>query len=914
MRVSALFLGLCLFVIAVPLQAQSQVGGITLTPEQQRIFDALPPAQRGEILRQIRDARGAPVTRTGESGTADPAAGPIALDAQRTLQDSSDDDAEPPTVIRPDDTLVIEIAHPPLPEDATPEQRLVPRRHLLQGRHVVQLDRFGRLSMPGLRNVPLAGLRAEQAELRLMAEPALQDMEVLVTRLTLKPQGREALEPFGYEIFQRGQSRLSLLGWPDSGASLPVPADYTVGPGDIVQLFLFGKETGRHDVEITSDGTLQVPELGPVSVAGMRFSAMKDLVERRVREETIGMQATVSMGELRSVEVFVIGEVNRPGLHQVSALSTAINALYAAQGITKIGSMRDIRVIRGGENVSRLDLYDLLLDGNPRGDVRLESGDVLFVPSTGPRVGVIGEAHRPAWYETADGMTLAQLLDNAGGPTPAADLRHVQVERPGADGRIEFINIDGTDRQGLGTRLRGGDLVTIPKITDIAENAILLHGYFASPGARAWRQGLQLSDVISGRHALGADPDLDYGVIVRPAASGRGVAVRTFSPRAVLAGEEDFPLEPRDELYTFGYDEPVARRALLNPLIDRLRRQATRDGEATIAQVTGAVRAPGYYPVSSDMRLSDLLRAAGGLGESAYRETAEITRFDVRGGEQREVEHVEVNLAAVLRGDPAGDLMVEPHDVLNIKEIPAWSERGAVELRGEVRFPGTYPIRPGETLAQIVERAGGLSEYAYPQAAVFTRETLREREQRQIDNMVRRLEADVAAAAAQGGAAGAQAQAIAGSLVEQLRETRAVGRLVIDLPRLLAARDDESGVLVHDGDTLVIPPRPQEVSVLGEVHFPTSHIFEPGLRGTEYLERSGGVTARADTRRIYVVRANGSVETPGRRGRIQVQPGDTIVVPLDADRLPAMVRVMNISQVLYQLGIAAAAWNTLGVF
>jgi polysaccharide biosynthesis/export protein len=247
----------------------------------------------------------------------------------------------------------------------------------------------------------------------------------------------------------------------------------------------------------------------------MRFSAMKELVERRVREETIGLQVAVSMGELRSIEVFVIGEVQRPGLHQVSGLSTILSALYEAEGITRVGSLRDVRVVRGGETVGQFDLYDLLLDGDPSGDLRLQSGDVVFVPAARARAGVIGETRRPAWYEIGRGADLGRVLAYAGGADTEADLRQVQIQRPNRDGELEVIDVDATTDRGRATRVGDGDLIVIPRISLTAENAVMLRGHFLTPGMRAWREGLRVRDLIPSRAALQDDPDLDYGLVVR---------------------------------------------------------------------------------------------------------------------------------------------------------------------------------------------------------------------------------------------------------------------------------------------------------------------------------------------------------------------------------------------------------------
>jgi polysaccharide biosynthesis/export protein len=906
---------LCLAVSSAAVAQQGQQDQPQLTREQLQLLNSLPGEQRDALLRQFREQASRRVGMGDRSLDFDDP-DQEALRREGLLPSQAEETEEvDPKLIQPRDTLVVDIRW--LPGD--PAQSGAGRSpDVLEGRHTVILDDQGRLSLPGLRDVPLAGLDGDQAALRLMAEPRLGGLFVLVTRLPLQATGRDALEPFGQAIFARSQDRLRSL------YSMPVPANYRVGPGDTVQLNLFGNQSGEHFLIVGRDGRLQVPQLGPVAVANMRFDEMKTMIESRFREQTIGVSASVSMGELRSIEVFVLGDVQRPGNQLVSSLGTVLHALYASGGITDIGSLRDVRIIRGGEVAGRFDLYQLLLEGRPDSDIRLEAGDVVFVPSTGPRAGVVGETRRPAWYEMRGTQTLGDLLDYAGGATPDSDLRRAQVQRIDADGRPRFVDVDLSSPEGRAMRVRNGDVLVLNRITPRVDTAVQLRGHFNLTGARAHRAGLRVSDVIPDLSVLGENPDLDYALLVRQADDGRGIEVIDLSLRRVFAspgGEADPLLQPRDELVVFAFDDTIARREIIRDLVDRLRRQATRDTGARIANVAGAVRAPGEYPLTRDMRIADLVRAGGGLAQSAYLESAELTRFDVQNGGAREIRHIDVGLDRALQRDATEDRLLQPNDTLTIKQIPLWSDHRTVSLRGEVMMPGNYPVRPGETLAQVVERAGGLTRYAYPQAALLTRSELREKEQEQIDRMVQRLEADIAATSiyASADASAAQAQAVATSLAAQLRDTRAVGRLVIDLPRMLENPGHaDLDVLAEAGDILIIPRRPQEVTIVGEVYFPTSHLHEADLHVREYLERSGGLTQRADGRRIYIVRANGSVDTVtsrrNRRGSSEVHPGDTIVVPLDAERMPLMMRLSQISQIVYQLGVAAAAWQTIGVF
>jgi protein involved in polysaccharide export with SLBB domain len=388
----------------------------------------------------------------------------------------------------------------------------------------------------------------------------------------------------------------------------------------------------------------------------------------------------------------------------------------------------------------------------------------------------------------------------------------------------------------------------------------------------------------------------------------------------------DSLLRPDDKVIVFSLDaEPATdqdqandRQKILEPLLNQVREMATAEHPAQVISVGGHVRFPGSYPLDTRMRVSDLIRAAGQLRESAYTLTAELTRRHA--GEAQAIDHVNVDLAAVLAGEPESDLILQPYDILSIRELPNWREREYMDVQGEVLFPGRYPISQGETLRDIVQRAGGLTRFANAEGAVFVREALRERERKQFNQMADNLERELAGFGmqqAQMHPDQQQAYQFTRQLVQRLRQTEAVGRLVIDLPMLLTNEDKSRGMKVLDGDGLYIPRQHDEVSVVGEVFFPTSHLYQQKQSRDDYIGKSGGLMANADGKRIYVVRANGSVDA-GKQGfwshKQKIKAGDTIVVPLNADRVNPIRLWTDVSQILYQLAITAASLQTVGVF
>jgi polysaccharide biosynthesis/export protein len=340
--------------------------------------------------------------------------------------------------------------------------------------------------------------------------------------------------------------------------------------------------------------------------------------------------------------------------------------------------------------------------------------------------------------------------------------------------------------------------------------------------------------------------------------------------------------------------------------------------------VGGHAAAPGEYPLEPGMKISDLIRAGGGLDAGAYALDAELTRFEVTDGQSRRTQVLPVDLAAVLAKDATADLQLRPYDTLTVKELPEWSTQGAVTLRGEVRFPGRYPISKGETLSSVLKRAGGLTAYAFPQGAVFTREEIKDQEREQIDKLVQRMQADLSTFALQSaqvpttqGSNAAQALSIGQSLLAQLKNAQPVGRLVINVPSAIEhPGNTEDDVQLRPGDTLAVPRLRQYVTVLGEVENPTSHIWKHELARNNYIDMSGGTTPNADKARIYVVRADGSVvpnasDSWFRAESGVIHTGDTIVVPLDTQKVPRLQMWQAVTTILYNIAIAVAAVHAL---
>jgi protein involved in polysaccharide export with SLBB domain len=568
----------------------------------------------------------------------------------------------------------------------------------------------------------------------------------------------------------------------------------------------------------------------------------------------------------------------------------------------------------------------MLLRGDSSRDARLQSNDVLFVPPRGPTVAIAGEVQRPAIYELGAERTLEQVVELAGGLTPTAYASSARIERIDLAGGRSVRSFDLTAGVGRQAAVQNGDRITINALPeDVLTEHVTLAGHVQRPGPVEWRPGMRLSDLIPSVSHLKADADRRYILIQRQADVTGPIQAFSADLSAALSnpgGPDDPLLQNLDRATVF--DVGRGRVAVIGPLLRQLRQQAVFGNPTREVEIGGMVHAPGDCPLEDGMRISDLIRAGGSLTDSAYGLTAEIASYRIENGARRIVDMQEVDLAAVLAGDPAADLLLSPFDQLNIRQVSEWRGRGSVLLQGEVRFPGRYPIESGETLASVIARAGGLTDLAFAEGSVFLREDLKEREREQIDRLIGRLESDIAimmlqsgrAAAMQGVRGPEQSLAVGQSILGQLRGAEPLGRLVIDLPKLLAGTRAVD-VILRDGDRLFVPPLKQEVMVLGEVQYATSHLLKPGLGREDYLAASGGLTVNADDDRIYIVRANGAVVGSDgnkwfRRGKsVDMRPGDAIIVPLDVDRVPALSFWQSSTAILYNLAVAVAAIGSL---
>ena len=788
------------------------------------------------------------------------------------------------------------------------------------------------------------------------------------------------LVPFGYELFAGAPSTFEPVN------DIPVSSDYVLGPGDNVKVQLYGKQSKSHELTIDAEGMVYFPELGPMSLAGLSFEEVKAKLSSEVSKRMIGMKASVSMGELKSIRVFVLGEAYVPGSYVVSSLSTITNALVLSGGISETGSLRNIQLKRKGELVQTLDLYKLLLEGDTSNDASLRSGDVVFIPPVGDTAGIDGEVRRPAIYEFLPSETLTDLVAFAGGLTASAYTKKSTLERIINNEQKTVINYSDENAKLKDQPAQAGDLLRIASVLEKVENTVAVRGHVYRPGIQNWREGLRLSDVISTVDQLKPGADLRYGLIKRYSGPQKSLEVVSFSLADVFsnpASEQNRTLQSQDEILVFalyprdqnelpeevreekgisgtGYKfgasrlgqfepEPDAMRLektgrselierdrahsrqtvtiteyekeaaywgrvwVIEEILEELRAQAHVGSPSKEVKVTGSVRYPGAFPLVEGMTVEDLIYAAGGLTEKAYKLSAEVSRTDFDQYQKRMQSRYDIDLT----NEIGRNFTFNSRDVLQIRAIPEWVEDHYVELKGEVRFPGFYPIHKDDTLRAVLERAGGVTDYAYVPGAVFTRVELKEQQERRLEEMQRHLQEDIAKAELIGKETGQRSRDVgkAWELLEQLERTPALGRLVIDLNKVIN-QDPDYSIPLQSGDALIVPARKNSVTIIGEVQLPISQVFEPALDYNDYIKRSGGMTSKADDERIYIIKANGGVQLPENghwfaSNDAQINPGDTIVVPLDADKLDSIVLWRDVSQIFYQIALGAAAVGSL---
>jgi protein involved in polysaccharide export with SLBB domain len=701
--------------------------------------------------------------------------------------------------------------------------------------------------------------------------PALQDLYRQI------PSQKGALQRFGGDIFQTGTGNLESL-----PMDLPAGPDYILGPGDGLNINTWGSVSQRWSRSVDRQGKVSLPEAGDVVIAGQSVAEAQRIIETALRVQFRDIHVDLSLTRLRTIRVYVVGDVMRPGAYDISSLSTPLNALYAAGGPTPRGSLRMVRHYRGTRLVREVDLYELLLRGVRSDVARLEPGDTILVPPVGPQVTVAGMVRRPAIYEVKEPTQLSDVLELAGGVLVSAALRQINVERIEAHERRVMLSVqlpNSNDKQvveqALGNfRVQDGDRVIISPILPYSDETIYVQGHVFRPGKYPYHKGIEIKDVIRSYQDLLPEP-ADHAEIIRLEPPDYRPTTIVFSLGEVLGGDDPIELRAFDTIRIFG------RYEIDPPKVS----------------IYGEVLRPGHYPLAHKMTATDLVRMAGGFKRSAYTARADVTSYVVQNGARVRTEHQTIEIAKALSGVSSADLLLKPGDVVTIHELAGWKEIGAsVTVNGEVQYPGTYGIEEGEKLSSLLLRAGGFRADSYPEGAVLERVQVKQLAEKSRQELIQRIEAaGTTPKLGLTGSVGEQA-AVAQAMFAQRQQIVAVlktqpssGRLVIKISSNLRQwQNTPADIELRSGDVLTIPKRPNFVLVSGQVYNASAITYSPGKNAHWYLRQAGGPTDLANSRDIYIIRANGSVI--GRGGNASgwwtgnvlstaVHPGDTIVVP-----------------------------------
>jgi len=792
----------------------------------------------------------------------------------------------------------------------------------------------------------------------------------------------QPLRQFGYDTFRSGPG-----GAPVGNAFGNVPEDYMIGRDDELVIALRGRARQNITTRVTREGMLLLPDLPPLAAAGRTLRDLRAELEARAQRELAGSEVFLSLGQLRQVTVFVGGEVMRPGVVPLSPLANVLDALVAASGVRKSGTLRGVRV-EGPHGRRIVDLYPIIAGEGEAPDLTLREGDRILVPPIGGVVALGGEVSRPAIYELpARGaqVPLGTMLRLAGDALRPTGNRYL-LETTDGEGRRAFREIS------LTTPLRRGDALLVQPGSDVQSQQLRLSGHVVQPTTRAMGgRGATLRGLLADSRLVRPDPYARMAVVLRVDARSRGRRFQPFDLAALLQGRSDLPLAEGDDVVILALSDvlwlssPTVQRALrgetetssvppalpvalpqprgaapipppqgftaapppggpqtgsglpagldcpaLTQLAIAARSSPQRFGHARVAGfpelgaltflldksvlLTGEARLPGLYPIIDNTGLDALLAVAGGVTDTADLSSIELAREPT---EQTSAIPLSRTLLD-LRSRNFQAVRLSPRDGIRIPRGFGDRDTGPVSLVGEFQRPGIYDIRRGERLSELIARAGGLTPQAYPYGAVFTRESVRNRQQEGFQRTARELETGLMQVAAGQAVVGTrQGTDIAGAvaagreMAAALREARAAGRMVVEANPVVLAGRPHLDVLMEPGDLIVMPKRPNEVTVVGSVQNPGSLQFVTGWRASRYVTAAGGTQRFADQSRAFLVLPNGTSAPAGlgswQQGGPPVPPGSLVIVPNDPSPFESWGFLRDMTQVAGQLAISAAA-------
>jgi polysaccharide biosynthesis/export protein len=715
----------------------------------------------------------------------------------------------------------------------------------------------------------------------------------------------QKLDIFGTSLFREVPSTFAPVD------HIPVTPDYTIGPGDEIILRGWGQVDIDYQAVVDRTGNIFIPKVGNINVAGVKYGQLQPYLKSAISRIFQNFELNVSLGELRSVQVFVMGQAKRPGSYTVSSLSTLVNALFASGGPSTRGSMRNIQLKRGNQVVVTFDLYKLLLNGDKSDDARLLSGDVIYIPPVGPSIAMVGSVNVPAIYEINQNSLLGDAIGFAGGLTPTAAGKSATIEHISSR-TVRTVEEVLLDESGLRFPVKDGDLITVRPLAARFDNAVTLRGNVTIPGRYAWKQGMRVHDVIPTPESL-----VTRKFWLSQERLGQAVLRDRF--------EEEEEEEPKRDNDRPKFTQERAKTR--NGNVEEFKQQNGPADSISESRREEAEAAKDKRALAEQKLRNQVKRGAPEVNW----EYAVVQRFN---REDLTTRLIPFNLGNAIRSrNSADDLELMPGDIITIFsqadiEVPKAKQSKFVRLEGEFKVAGVYEAKPGETLHQLIERIGGITPDAYVYGAEFTRESARQDQQKRLDEFVDRLEQDVERLASAKGQNVVSAEEAAGlrskvesqrKLVEKIRSLKASGRIILGVGSDAAERSALPDLVLEDGDRLMIPARPATVNVIGAVYRESSYLFKSNRSVGYYLAQAGGGTKLSDKGHSFLLRANGAIVGKSRTSgwfsssfeNVKPMPGDTIVIPEQLDKESLLKTLKDWSLVFGQLALGAAALRTL---
>lgn len=772
-----------------------------------------------------------------------------------------------------------------------------------QDQRIPLRDREGDEAQAPRRNQNAPSVRES---IPLPPEPDTEFQEFVTSTL-----GRR-LPIFGQNLFRNVPSTFAPLD------RVPVTPDYLIGPGDELVVHSWGQIDINYRAVVDRTGTIYLPRVGAISVAGLRYDQLNDAIKSAIGRVYKNFELSVTLGQLRSIQVFVVGQVRRPGVYTVSSLSTLVNALFASGGPSSHGSMRNIQLKRQGKEVTSFDLYDLIVRGDKSKDAQLLPGDVIYVAPVGRLAALSGSVNVPAIFELKDHDTLGDAISYAGGLTTTAAGQRAMVERID-DHHARRTEEFSLAADGLGKELHDGDIVRFLHISPRFENTVTLRGNVSVPGRYPWHDGMRVRDLIPRRDVL-----VTYEYWKRQNRLALDPESESFQLK------EDRQRRGRTQSYSDQRPSPSSNdrpdqqdRQDQSPSSNNDQDREQRTGERDQSRERPTDRIEAQRATEEEIK-NEVKRSAAEINW----EYALVQRLNP---DDLTTRLLPFNLGKAIAGDDAQNLPLQPGDVITIfsqadMQVPIGQQSKFVRLEGEFKTAGVYQVEPGETLQHLLVRVGGFTPEAYLYGAEFTRESTREEQQRRLDQYIDDLSKAIERnAGAQRNLspeeALAERQSLEGQrrLLDRMRALKANGRIVMELKPGTATLASFPDLVLEDGDRLLVPFRPATVNVLGSVYNSNAFIYKPGKTVGDYLRLSGGSTRDGDKGRSFVIRADGSTLSSqsfhglfsGGLNTVPLMPGDTVVVPEKLDKGAVLRGFKDWTQIVGQFVLGAAAVKVL---